>query len=145
MLMLVAVATGFSMLTPPEGSSSNRQPASFTTSNTPDALGLQAVAAEQTKDFSLPCKGENHFNFESSVHQIRLLGELCQKHLKKDLLHSEVINLSNGFVATVFSGKSGQFTTDYISLEKGLNHIVVRNQLASGRFENHDYLLERGQ
>ncbi len=144
MLVLgLGVAAGFSLLTPPEGTSAGRQPASFGSTQTPDGLGLQVAAAKETTDFNLPCKGDNHFSFDSKIHQIRLLGQLCRDQFKKEFTNSEVVNLSNGFVATVFPGKLGHFTTDYISLEKGLNHIVVRNRLASGHIENRDYLLER--
>ena len=103
-----------------------------------DDKGTQAV------DFSLPCQGNGRF--AKSVVQVRLTGTTCDskgKPTQNEIASSEIRNTTNGFSATVFYPKSGSFTTDYMTLASGENHIRILHILKTGaRFER-DLVIER--
>lgn len=108
-----------------------------------DDKGSQAI------DFTLPCDGNGRFS--KNVVQVRLSGGLCLKANAKtganaqDVIEaSEIRNVTNGFSATVFPGpKRDTFTTDYITLANGENHIRIQHILKSGGKIERDFVIER--
>jgi hypothetical protein len=109
-----------------------------------DDKGTQAI------DFTLPCDGNGRFS--PNVVQVRLTGKLCEKAgFKGDLTAngeietSEIRNITNGFSATVFypGSKANAFTTDYITLASGDNHIRIQHILKSGAKVQRDFMIER--
>jgi hypothetical protein len=100
-----------------------------------DDHGSQAI------DFTLPCDGNSRFS--KNVIQVRLSGALCTKK-KEQISSSEIRNMTNGFSATVFpTGKQDTFTTDYITLANGENHIRIQHILKSGGKVERDFIIER--
>ncbi len=61
---------------------------------------------------------------------VRLTGKPCQSPPSADTVR--VQNLSNGYMATVFSQTSAELTTDYIPLETGANEILIRFETEPG-------------
>ncbi len=59
---------------------------------------------------------------DTSARWLRLTGRACQLE-PQDV---SVRNLSNGYVATVFTPKTGDMTTDFIPLQNGKNDILIR-------------------
>lgn len=103
-----------------------------------DDKGTQAV------DFSLPCQGNGRF--AKTVVQVRLSGTACDTHGKptrNEIESSEIRNTTNGFSATVFYPKSGSFTTDYMTLASGENHIRILHILKTGGRLERDLVIER--
>lgn len=100
-----------------------------------DDKGSQAI------DFTLPCDGGGRFS--KNVLQVRLSGNLCTK--KKEIIEaSEIRNMTNGFSATVFPGaQHDTFTTDYITLANGENHIRIQHILKSGGKVERDFVIDR--
>jgi hypothetical protein len=100
-----------------------------------DDKGSQAI------DFTMPCEG--HGRFSKNVVQVRLTGSLCGK-LHGAIESSEIRNVTNGFSATVFPGANeDSFTTDYITLASGENHIRIQHFLKSGEKVERDFVIER--
>jgi hypothetical protein len=117
---------------------STRAPASISpqfSALTIDDKGSQAI------DFTLPCEGGGRFS--KNVLQVRLSGSLCTK--KKEIIEtSEIRNVTNGFSATVFPGaQQDTFTTDYITLANGENHIRIQHILKSGGKVERDFVIIR--
>lgn len=101
-----------------------------------DDKGSQAI------DFSVPCETSNG-RFSNNVVQVRLTGSLCGK-IKGAIESSEIRNVTNGFSATVFPGeKADSFTTDYITLATGENHIRIQHFLKSGEKVERDFTIRR--
>ncbi len=66
---------------------------------------------------------------------VRLTGRPCQSDPTADSI--EIRNLTNGYIGTVFSAQTDQFTTDFIPLQEGNNEILVRLGHADGvAYEN---------
>jgi hypothetical protein len=62
---------------------------------------------------------------ETSARWIRLTGRPCQAAIGADAV--TVRNLTNGYVATVFPTQpANALTTDFIPLQEGQNHILIR-------------------
>lgn len=103
-----------------------------------DDKGTQAV------DFTLPCEGQGRFS--KNVAQIRLTGRLCDRDGHADhreIASSEIRNTTNGFSATVFYLKVDSFTTDYMTLAAGENHIRILHILKAGGRLERDFVIER--
>lgn len=108
-----------------------------------DDKGTQAV------DFALPCEGAES-RFSKNVVQVRLTGELCDvksnrsgRADKREIASSEIRNMTNGFSATVFYPKASSFTTDYMTLAPGQNHIKILHILKAGTRLERDFVIER--
>jgi hypothetical protein len=87
----------------------------------PDAVTPEA----KIETIKLGCiKDGSQIQVKSLAKQLRLKGSLCNGGLPS-LKESSVINRANGFVATLFSLNSGTFTSDYISLDEGTNHLML--------------------
>ena len=118
--------------------SAERSPSSVTP--TYSALAIDDKGS-QAIDFTLPCEGGGRFS--KNVIQVRLSGRLCTK--KKEMIEtSEIRNVTNGFSATVFPGtQRDSFTTDYITLSSGENHIRIQHILKSGGKIDRDFVIVR--
>lgn len=72
---------------------------------------------------------------------VRLTGKACQGDPAAESIR--VLNQSNGYEGTVFSGETKQLTTDFIPLQSGANNIIVRISQADGVvFENQIVLVK---
>lgn len=61
---------------------------------------------------------------QTGAHWVRLTGKSCQSQADADTI--TVRNLTNGYVATIFSTSSEGLTTDFIPLQAGNNDILIR-------------------
>lgn len=160
LLTLTAVVlTGFTstyfLLQPPRSligqakieaaASSPRDPASVIAPiEHPIGFGTTAPRAiPKAVDLDLACD-TSKLVYDNSVAQIRLTGAPCSD-AKAVFVSSEIRNEANGFSATVFHPTGSTFTTDYISLSPGLNHIRVLHQFVKGAREEREYIIERGK
>jgi hypothetical protein len=103
-----------------------------------DDKGTQAI------DFTLPC--EDKTRFAKNIVQVRLIGSLCAENpraAKQEIETSEIRNMTNGFSATVFYPKSSSFTTDYMTLAPGTNHIKISHILKAGARVDRDFTIDR--
>jgi hypothetical protein len=73
---------------------------------------------------------ENSQILHTGSARFRIKGPLCPEP-GSGIVSAEVLNVSNGYVATVFH-QAGQFTTDYINLSEGKNEISVKFTGESG-------------
>ena len=73
---------------------------------------------------------------ETAAIKVRISGPLCgldTKSLKKSLMKTTVINLTNQSRATVFTDLSNlKFSTDYVALEPGTNTIQIEFNPGNG-------------
>lgn len=74
---------------------------------------------------------------------VRFTGRPCQSDSSPE--HIEVMNVTNGYVGTVFSAQEDQLTTDFIPLQEGSNDILVKLGHGDGVvFENRFTLVKNG-
>ena len=97
----------------------------------------------QVSDFKVSCDNKISARFEHNVHQVRLLGEACKPNGSAELKSAQILNLSNGFVATVFLPDQKRFATDYISLAEGENRISLELQYSDGTANTRELLFTR--
>jgi hypothetical protein len=119
-----------------------RDPASVNTAVQLSPISLGGKENLQAVDLTIPCDGVQKTIFTQRVKQLRLKGNSCLSNEKK-LKRSDIQNAANGYSATVFFPTHTTFTTDYISLENGLNRIVIKHQYANGNVEEREYVVER--
>lgn len=64
---------------------------------------------------------------ETQARQIRLVGRLCQADSNdaNRLENPQIVNQTNGFLATVFVPQANLFTSDYIYLAMGKNQFLI--------------------
>ncbi len=64
---------------------------------------------------------------ETQARQVRLVGRLCQTESKEPvrLENPQIVNQTNGFLATVFVPQTNLFTSDYIYLAIGKNQFLI--------------------
>ena len=81
--------------------------------------------------FSLECEGdlkaEEDHSVEGSLLRLKLEG--CDKGLLKDV---SITNVSNGFTASVIETKDQGFTTDFMDLKEGDNHVEIKGIAEGG-------------
>lgn len=117
--LVVFVGTGslFNMLRPPDlaqAQKSSRVPASLPTS-TEASVPTSALSKLETLDWSC---GDQEKSVRVSSARVRVKGKACGKG---DL---SILNETNGLTATVIDSEKG-YSTDYIELSSGENHIVI--------------------
>ena len=75
--------------------------------------------------------------------RVRLLGHACGPAARPWSVEN-IVNESNRFHATVFPLDNGQFTTDYMDLQPGANHLTVSMKDSRGRTHLKNFILIRG-
>ncbi len=123
---------------------SNRAPASIQNladeATKVEATPVLATAVNELRIFDLNCEGQfvkpgiKHV----TVEQIRLRRPTCG-----DTANIEIVNASNGYVATVFQTSSEQTSSDYIHLAEGDNVIKVRLRDHQGSFRTSELVFSR--
>ena len=91
---------------------------------------LEALATQDQEmaTLDLECIKEGGLKpIKSQAKQIRLIGHWCGSTVDR-LQEASVLNRANGYQATMFKLKHGSFTSDYISLVKGKNRILLQVQ-----------------
>lgn len=107
---------------------SQRQPASLITVR--EATGSRSAMRSVVSTLSLECiESLQNVEIKSQSRQLRLVGKSCVP--TEDTRPLSITNTSNGFVATVFQKPNQEFTTDYMYLKDGMNHIVIARQEAT--------------
>jgi len=109
--------------------SDQRVPASHTAGPVAWEISREAV------EVHLDCRPDSEIRLSKDAKQLRLNGSVCKRNT--EITESEIRNESNGFSATVFKTAATSFTTDYISLQKGLNKIRILHYLKNGAREEH--------
>jgi hypothetical protein len=72
---------------------------------------------------------------------VRLTGRPCQGSAELESIR--ILNQSNGYQGTVFTGERDQMTTDFIPLQEGPNNIIFQISQADGVvFENQVVLIK---
>lgn len=98
----------------------------------PSAQRLPAAAAPAA-EIQLECNSGARSEWRNLAAQIRIRGVRCGQ-IKNDLAATVTVrNRSNGLEATVFSLPKAQFTTDYISLVPGENHLEITHTAGGGQ------------
>lgn len=85
---------------------------------------------------NMKCKGNSKTELKIHGEFIQLQGTNCSKKSAAEIV--EIVNKSNGYTASVFEKGLGEYQTDLIQLQNGLNEIAIRYQDESGKaFEEH--------
>lgn len=87
----------------------------------------------------IPC-GAQDFSLETAFTRMRIKGENC---VSKNSPTTEIKNVSNGYVATVFHKKDYSFTTDYINLNEGRNEINLLFETPEGVTSQRTVIINR--
>jgi hypothetical protein len=103
-----------------------------------------AIPKVRMEVLRVPCWDKQKAEIEgTSAKWLRLTGRACQTE-SVDAKSVTVRNLSNGYVATVFTGADQDFTTDFIPMQAGKNDIQIRIETAPGaQIESHFTLMKR--
>jgi hypothetical protein len=85
--------------------------------------------------FDFNCSDSNIF--DTSLPRFRVKGNSCVDELSKGEVvnATQILNQSNGYVATVFHRTPESFTTDYINLSEGTNKIKFVFEFENSRVE----------
>jgi cytoskeletal protein RodZ len=117
-----------------------RQPASISEVEE----SIKTNEKNQAIDVPVPCHGENTIDLPATVSQVRLIGTLCLAIKgSADIQTSEIRNELNGFSATTFYPKARAYTTDYITIASGDNHIKIVHQLGKFGREAREFIVHR--
>lgn len=71
---------------------------------------------------------------------MRVSSELCGSNTSARF---HLTNLSNNFEATIFNRSKYQFTSDFIPLSRGVNHLRMDVELDGGQLETFNWSVER--
>lgn len=82
---------------------------------------------QESLTISMNCQKNKKLISESGM--VMLRGQYCLKNLSADAV--KIINLRNGFEASVFLLENNKFNTDLIQLSSGLNEIQIQVTNAS--------------
>ena len=138
LVFLVGAPTVYSIVRDPSllsahGSySQQRQIASLPVVATTDSeFSKRNEVKAKSVTFSLECEGnlksEEDHSIEGSLLRLKLEG--CEKGLLTDV---SITNVSNGFTASVIETKDQGFTTDFMDLKEGDNHVEIKGISESG-------------
>jgi hypothetical protein len=118
----------------PDADSAQRSPASIeSNSQGRSAIKSKSVVLDYT------CKGKSK-TFEVDGTLMRLKGKGCLNENWKDLT---VVNQTNGFTASVIFLKSNDFTTDFIDLKEGDNHLSIQGTDETGKAVTQKFVVKR--
>lgn len=95
---------------------------------------------ERTSTLEFDCAPPKTATVTSDIKQLRLLGKLCGQ---QTVAQTEVLNLTNGFTATIFTPKHGRFASDFIHLADGDNRFRVTYVLSTGERKVSEFQIER--
>jgi hypothetical protein len=109
--------------------SSQRQPAAVILTEETHAHTALKTGFSKSLSVDVPC--ENKDIGELQVSHLRLLGTSCGQ-LGVEV---SVQNISNGFTAEVIGLKDAKYTTDFIDLKEGENHLKITRKDSEGKIE----------
>lgn len=101
---------------------------------TRDLASINESRISKDSVFELSCASD-HQTLETLKTRFRLKGDVCSPTLSEESLKTQIRNISNGYVATVFRKGPSSFTTDFINLNEGENTIKVVFEGADGPIE----------
>jgi hypothetical protein len=113
---------------------SNRQPASI-----PQTTATPMASSDSRLSLDLNCSGKKQRPLKISGQWALLRGRVCQFENFKAV---EIVNLQNGFTASVFNIGVQQYQTDLIQLDQGTNKVRVRLIPLKGSIEEQTFVIE---
>ncbi len=93
---------------------------------------------ERTSTLEFDCAPPVSASVTKETRQLRLKGKLCA-----DQAGTEVINLTNGYTATIFTPRPGRFASDFLHLADGENRLRVTYQAQSGERRSLEFQIYR--
>lgn len=99
-----------------------------------------APLLERTTLLDFECTPPETTTVAGDIHQLRIRGKFCET---SGTQFAEVLNLTNGFTATVFTPTPNTFTSDYIHLADGPNRLRVTYVLSSGERRVREFAVNR--
>ena len=110
-------------------------PSAIFQANSQALVGRDLASLDETL-VDLNCANEVQSK-ETNNLRFRLKGSNCTAENSGPTIATQVKNISNGYVATVFHRSPQEFTTDYINLNEGKNEIEVKFETDQGIIERH--------
>lgn len=93
---------------------------------------------ERTSTLEINCAPPEVAQVNGDIKQLRLIGRLC-----KGQTSTEILNLTNGYTATLFTPRQGRFASDFIHLADGANRLRVTQTAANGQSQVHEFQVQR--
>ncbi len=134
----------------------SRGPAAATFEPQNATAPVDALNDHQAVDLDLPCGDaakDQRSLFNHNVVQVRLMSSCGKdaershhsesKNIKREIASTDIRNQANGFSATVFAEGEQDFSTDYISLSVGENHIHIAQLFKNGEHQDRDLIVVR--
>lgn len=139
LVVLVGGGVGYSVLQPPSSlarkakkTQPTRVPASIPSLAAEVPNHILVDPGAHVSDFNVECDEAAESTFAETIQQVRLRGKTCSPSKKAKLTSTQIRNQTNGFIATVFTSDESKFTTDYINLKPGENHITIDMTFSDG-------------
>lgn len=138
LVLVFGFAVSLTLLQPPSSlarkakGESTRQPASIAALPAVVPNHIVVDPGAHVSDFSVSCEAAAESTFAPTIQQVRLRGKTCLPSSKARLTTAQVRNMTNGFVATVFTPDDTRFSTDYINLKDGQNQIMIEMSFSDG-------------
>lgn len=101
---------------------------------------IKLIEKAQLLEFG--CEPPKTAQVGTQIRQIRLRGELCPT-TGKTVTNTEIINLTNGFTATVFSPSPSHYSSDYIHLSEGQNRLRYKLNYTDGTSSEAEFNIVR--
>ena len=95
---------------------------------------------ERTSVLEFGCTPPESATVTLDTRQIRIRGKICGS---TEVVAAEILNLTNGFTATVFGPTKDSFTSDYIHLADGANRLRVTYVMATGERRDREFGVKR--
>lgn len=102
-----------------------RQPASI-----PPTSSMHTPTANHV-NLNPSCDKQEEYNIKVKGTTFQIEGKHCSAKMKQNSF--EIVNLTNGFTASVFDQVGSGFQTDLVQLKKGANNLVIRFHAADGK------------
>ena len=95
---------------------------------------------ERTSTLEFDCAPPTTATLATEIKQVRLVGKLCGE---QSLQNTEILNLTNGFTATMFTPRQGRFASDFIHLAEGENRLRITYVMSTGERKINEFQIER--
>jgi hypothetical protein len=112
----------------------NRSPAGLVP-NTEATLNASSIRSDNLLNVGCIDTGNSEIQFQSTSQFVRVRGDICgptKSKQRRTIIHSAVANATSGSEATIFYPNLNSFTTDLISLHRGVNSLKMRHELFDG-------------
>ncbi|MBX7231448.1 MAG: hypothetical protein K1X29_05125 [Bdellovibrionales bacterium] len=98
---------------------------------------------ERTSFLQFDCFPPSITLLDHQIRQVRVAGHFCKSPSQETAQQATVKNLTTGLSATIFSERTGVFSSDYIYLIEGENTLEISYLMKNGKTKNYTLKISR--